>query len=93
MKVLLKYMGQLKQAADKDSEIIECSQDVGLIDVLVCADKQNDNETFNKILFDDKGNIRLSVMIMLNGKPISKTEEVAIADGDSITILSAIAGG
>ena len=93
MKVLLKYMGQLKQAADKDSELIECLQDSSLQDILVCADKQNDNEAFNRILFDGNGNIRLSVMIMLNGKPISKTADVAIADGDSITILSAIAGG
>ena len=92
MNVTIKYMGQLRHIADKDSEQIECGEGAGLVDVLRLAANAYD-DAFARILFDEAGAIRQSVMIMVNDKPISKETAGAICDGDSMTILAAIAGG
>lgn len=92
MNVTVKYMGQLRHIADKDSERIECAEGAELVDILTLAANVYD-DSFSGILFDDNGSIRQSVMVMVNDKPVNKEAVGAIGDGDVITILAAIAGG
>ena len=92
MKVTLKYMGQLRHLTGKNEEPIECREGLGLTDLIAKASKQYDPH-FVDIVLDSTGTIRPSLMIIINGITASKDAAPNLSDGDTITLLTAIAGG
>jgi molybdopterin converting factor small subunit len=92
MKITTAYMGQLQHQADKENEAREYPDGTSILEVLrVLADEYGD--VFTGILFDDSGGLRPSVMLLHNEAPVSKDALPALQDGDSLTLLAAIAGG
>ncbi len=92
MEITLKYMGQLRHLADKDSDQIECSQGASLTDLMTAASKKYD-QRFVDIVLDATGAIRRSLIIIIDGVSADKDAPPNLSDGDTITLLTAIAGG
>ena len=92
MKITLKYMGQLKYLAGKDSDQIDCSQGASLIELMTEASSKYD-QRFANILLDETGTIRSSLIVVVNGTAVGKDACRNLSDGDSITLLTAISGG
>lgn len=92
MKITLNYMGQLRHLTGKDSDQIECAQGTSLADLITEASKQYD-ERFVKIVMDATGAIRSSLIIIIDGVSVERDVAPNLSDGDSITLLTAIAGG
>jgi molybdopterin converting factor small subunit len=92
MKVTLKYMGQLKYLTGRDSDQIDCSQGVSLAELMTAASKKYDQRFIN-IVLDENGSIRPSLVVVINGATAVKDAAPNLSDGDSITLLTAIAGG
>jgi molybdopterin converting factor small subunit len=92
MKVTVKYMGQLRHLTGKDSEQVECPENISLAELMSVASKKYD-QSFVNIVLDESGVIRPSLIIVINDITASKDASPNLSDGDSITLLTAIAGG
>ncbi len=92
MKVTLNYMGQLRYLSGKASEQVDCAGGRSLSEMLTEVSKAYD-QRFIDVIFDDAGALRSSLMIVVNDKPVDKELVQSLSDGDSITLLTAIAGG
>ncbi len=91
-KVKLSLTAQLKDAAGVGSEMLEISQGQKFQEVIQSAAKRY-GETFESILFDEKGNYRHSNLIVVNQAQVNYNEDISLNDGDEITLMSPIAGG
>ena len=92
MKVTFNYMGQLRYLTGRDSDQVECSQGVSLAELMIVASKKYDKRFVN-IVLDETGAIRPSLVVVINGAAVGKDSALNLTDGDSITLLTAIAGG
>ena len=92
MTVTLEYMGQLRYLTGHNSDQIECSQGTSLAELLAAASKKYDDRFVN-IVLDETGAIRPSLVVVINGVTVSKDDAPNLSDGDSVTLLTAIAGG
>lgn len=92
MKVTLEYMGQLRYLTGQNSDQIDCSQGTSLSDLMTAASKKYDDRFVN-IVLDETGAIRPSLVVVINGATVSKDDTPNLSDGDSVTLLTAIAGG
>lgn len=92
MKVTVNYMGQLRYLTGKDSDQVDCAQGASLADLMTEASKKYDRRFVN-IVLDETGKIRPSLIVIINGVSADKDAAPNFSDGDSITLLTAIAGG
>jgi molybdopterin converting factor small subunit len=92
MKVTLNYFGQLRHIADKETEDWDCPEGSSIADVVKeAADEYG--EDFGNIVFDGAGQLRPSLMVMVNDVPADKEALPGLRENDRITLLAAIAGG
>ena len=92
MKITLNYMGQLRYIAGKDCESCQCP-DQSSVQQALLQDAGKYKPAFGRILFDDAKSLRLTVMILVNEERVSEDNTPVLSEGDSITILTPIAGG
>ena len=92
MQVRIKYFGQLREMAGAEEEQLEPSDGDDLKTALLEKAKTHGDD-FRRVIFNRDGNLRPSVMILVNENPIDKSQPHALEDGDEITVLPAIAGG
>ena len=92
MKITLNYFGQLRHHAGCESESRSIADGCSLSDALreVAADH---GPEFSVILLDDSGELRPSVMLLVNDTPVDKAALPALSNGDAVSVLPAIAGG
>ena len=92
MKVTVTYFGQLRQSAGVESEILELAENATYLDLL--ADRSDQySESFRKMLLEETGQPRSSIIIVANGSALDKKSLPPLQDGDEITFLTPIAGG
>ena len=92
MQVTFLYFAQVRQAAGVESEQVELPGAAELAPSLAELAKKR-GEAFHAILFDESGTLRPSLIVLVNGQPVGRGDVRALADGDQISILSAVAGG
>ena len=92
MNISLRYLGQLRHIAGVESEERSVADATTLVDLLQDVATGYD-EGFGRILFDDDGALRASMMVLVNDAPVDKASPPALADGAVVTLLPAIAGG
>ncbi len=92
MNIMINYFGQLKQATGKADETHELTDGISLQDALIqLSGKYGDS--FKKIALNEDEAIRPSLMVLINDKPVVKQDTNTLNDGDTLTLLTAIAGG
>ncbi len=92
MKITINYFGQLGQFAGKMSETRQCRDRLGLSELL--SDVARDyGGNFRRLVVDDRGHPRPSLLIAVNGEAAPGGSSPALSDGDEVTLLPPIAGG
>jgi molybdopterin converting factor small subunit len=91
MNVTVNLYGQLRQFAGAESVTDDCPDGTTVADHLKALADRYD-ERFAGAVFDE-GALRPSVMVLVNDAAIQKAEPRPLAEGDTITLLTAIAGG
>ena len=92
MNVTFSYFGQLRQFADKESESREFPDGTPLAEAIKSVVDEY-GEGFSRVLLDEDGGVRPSVMVLVNDVPADKSALPELKDNDKISLLAAIAGG
>ena len=92
MRITVYYTTQLKAALRTADEEIELDTDVTIENLLEhLAHRHGDD--FRQLVFDGQGGLRSSVLLCRGDEQVAYGEGVLLAEGDSVTLLSAISGG
>ena len=92
MNVTVSYLGQLRHIAGIETEDRSVPDGASLTDVLKELAAGYD-EQFGRILFDEAGVLRGSMMVLINDALVMKDALPNLNNGDRVTLLPAIAGG
>ncbi|MEM7392049.1 MAG: MoaD/ThiS family protein [Verrucomicrobiota bacterium] len=92
MKITVHFGAQLANAAGLDEESVEVEDGVTYRAFLrILCDRYG--ERFEAFVHDEKGELHLSLLAAINDRQVEKGKDVALADGDTMTLLSPMAGG
>jgi molybdopterin converting factor small subunit len=92
MNIIVRYEAQVRRAAGVDSTALVVS-DGTTVGEFVRQLAAGAAEPVRRILVDDRGDVRSTVLIFLNDEHLSRTSERRLSEGDSVTITSPISGG
>ena len=92
MKIKVSFNGQLRQISGRESEQREITANAG-IDLLAADLAKSSGSDFEKILLDESGRVRASVIVLINDVPVEKGSAPSLKEGDAVSLLPAIAGG
>ena len=81
----------LEITGERTTQIDDVNNISDLIDVLI----KKYGEEFKEILWDDKGNLRDYLKVMLNGEDVRDIDglDTLLKDGDQVVMFQTIAGG
>ncbi len=92
MQVTFKYSAQVRQAAGVEFDRLSLSEGADLLAALgALADRRG--EDFRALVVDRDGAIRPSLLVVVNGQVVPRGERCSLADGDQVSIISAMGGG
>jgi molybdopterin converting factor small subunit len=86
------YTTQLKAALGKATESIELADDA-TIGTLIAALTERHGDDFTRFVLDQAGNLLPSIILCIGDEQVAPGNDTPLADGDSVTFLSAISGG
>ena len=92
MKVTVNYFGQVRQIAGKESEAGDYRESLGLCELVADLAEKYGSE-FRGIVLDASGQLRPSLLALINGQAVDKGARAELKDGDEVTLLPPIAGG
>jgi len=92
MKVTFKYFAQVRQATGTESEQLVLDDGADMAAALSAAAGRH-GEAFKKLVLDEFGVVRPSMLVLVNGVPAPRGGQRKLADGDEVTLLSAVSGG
>ena len=90
--VTLSYHAQVRAAAGVESEKVELPAAADL-PAAVRAAAALHKDDFRKLVLDEAGDVRPSLLVLVNGVPAPHSGTKALADGDEVGLLSAVSGG
>ena len=92
MKVTFSYFAQVRRAAGVETETVELPDGSELAAAVAeIADRHGDE--LKAIVLDDGGGVRPSILLLVNGAPVSRGASPALSDGSAVSVFSAVAGG
>jgi len=92
MRIRLCYHAQIRQAAGVESEEADCAPGADVIEALKDAIARH-GHVFHGLVLADDGKIRPSLIVLVNSVPVPHGTRRSLADGDEISVFSAVAGG
>ena len=92
MSITIEYMAQVKTAAGVSRDSISATT-IHTVSQLLHHCAEMHGEALRKILFDDNGKIRPSLLISVNGKQIFPNDSSKVDDGDDVLVISPMSGG
>jgi MoaD family protein len=92
MRVSLTYFAQVRALAGIESESLDVEDGSDLGSLLEsCARSHGDQ--FRQLVLTEDGKPRPSILVLVNGQPSAVNLSRRLAAGDSVSLLSAVAGG
>lgn len=91
MQVTVRYMAQLKQAAGAPSETLDLVEALSVQDLLVQLTKAHPN--LSRMLLDEEHQLQPTILVFRGDDQVDNPKETTLMQGDTITLLSPIAGG
>lgn len=94
IQVQVDYSGQLRTAAGHGEATVEVAEGTTLRGLL--TQLAADAPSLQSHLFDDEGGVQPSLLLVVNGAAVSSgeaAERVALASGDSVSLMPPVAGG
>lgn len=92
MEVTVKYMAQVRLAAQRPSEKVTLDEALTLREFLAHLGERH-GEPMRKLLFDAQGGIQNTLLIFKGEEQVRLDNLVSLQDGDVVTLLTPIAGG
>jgi len=94
MKVQVKFFTTLREITGKKEEEIESSSTITVKELLTRLSKKYSRE-FMDYLYDEKGDIRTHIQILINGRDIDVFQglETKLKEGDTVAIFPPVGGG
>jgi len=94
MKVQVKFFTTLREITGKKEEEIESSSTITIKELLTRLSKKYSRE-FVDYLYDEKGDIRTHIQILINGRDIDVFQglETKLKEGDTVAIFPPVGGG
>jgi len=92
MKVTFRFHAQVRQATGVESEEVVLADGTDMATALAGAARRHGPD-FRKLVLDEFGVVRPSMLVLVNGVPAPRGGQRVLADGDEITLLSAVSGG
>ena len=91
MKIAVRYMAQLRQAAGVSTEDVEVDSTAALVDLLrLLAERRGAG--LRRLLLTVDGTIQPTLLVFV-GDEQADGARTTLKDGDAVTLLSPIAGG
>ena len=92
MKITVEYFGQLGMIVGKKEEEKEFPDGITVKEI-VGNIAEGHGADFTDIVLDENGSIRPSVMVVVNDEAVDTRRMVPPADGQTVKLIPAIAGG
>jgi molybdopterin converting factor small subunit len=92
MQVTFNYFAQVRQAAGVASDRVSVSENADVVAALAALAERHGDE-FRALVLDPTGGIRTSLLTLVNGQLVPHGEKRPLAEGDQVSLLSAVAGG
>ena len=92
MKISFEYFAQVRKITGTEKEELDLAEGTELQAALDSAAGKH-GEEFRSLVLDDSGRLRPSMIVLINGQAAKRDEARELANGDSISLLSAVAGG
>lgn len=92
MKITVYYLAQLKQAAGRAAEVVEADGPCSVLD-LVRRLAERHGDGLRRLLFAADGTVQPTNLFFLGDVQVRQPADIQLKDGDSVTVLSPIAGG
>ncbi|GAA3554917.1 MoaD/ThiS family protein [Snuella lapsa] len=92
MDITLKFTAQIKDVVGKASDTVTVSNGTNLQELLTNLGMTY-GDRFKTILFDEQGAYRHSNLIVIDQSQVNYDDDVTLADGMEITLMSPISGG
>jgi sulfur-carrier protein len=88
----IKFLTRFIDITGEKTIQIEDVPDISTLMAILC---QRYDKTLKEVLYDDKGNIRDYLKIMINGEDVRDKDglNTVLSDGDQIVMFQTIAGG
>ena len=90
MRVTVHYMAQLKRAAGRPSDAVEVEGACTVADLLLLL-VQNRADMFGRLILDSQGRPQPSLLVFVDDEQVPWDRR--LRDGDSLTLLTPMAGG
>lgn len=91
MKVTVRYMAQLKQAAGGSSEEVEAANSASVQQLLLSLAARHPD--LKRILLDDNQQLQSTILVFLDDEQVEQPGQTVLSEGAVVTLLSPIAGG
>jgi MoaD family protein len=92
MNITFNYFAQVRQAAGVDMENVILPEGMDVAVAIVDAARRH-GDVFRSLVLDLDNQTRPSLIVLLNGVPVSKGASSPLKDGDVVSLMSAVAGG
>jgi len=95
IQVTIRYPPELMEITKKTEETVELPAGSTLSDLFRALSERH-GEAFKSLVLDSEGNIRQSLLILLNGRSLEKHGELfgtTLGQEDLLTILTPLSGG
>jgi len=92
VQVTINYFAQVRQAAGIESERLSLDDGVD-IQTALSELAQGHGHDFRALVLDQAGAVRPGLLTVVNGQSVPSPQRHPLADGDEISLISAVAGG
>jgi molybdopterin converting factor small subunit len=92
MRITVKYMAQLKQAATVPSEALDVDGPCTAEEVLRRLAERHD-ERFRRIVLDGNGKVHAALLLFVGDEQVPPGSPHVFRDGDVLTVLAPMSGG
>jgi molybdopterin converting factor small subunit len=91
MKITVKYLAQVKQAAGASSEVVDVARPCHVAELIAQLTERH-GEPLRRLLLDDDGKVQPALLLFVGEEQVD-SQTAALADGDVVTVLAPMAGG
>jgi len=89
---MVNYFAQVRQAAGVESERASFDEGVDIRTALSELSERHGDD-FRALVLDQAGAVRPGLLTLVNGQSVPNRQQHRLADGDEISLISAVAGG
>jgi MoaD family protein len=92
MQITMNYFAQVRRIAGVESEAFNMP---GAVDLKTAINESalRHGDEFRALVLDGEQRIRPSLLVLVNGVPVSREAPCPLKDGDVISLMGAVAGG